>query len=155
MIDDVSLNLVDNKRKKKRKRKANDTDKPRATPAGGFPLLSFSSEMLMSVMDHLDVQDIACLALSCKFLAALATHHNALTVKASHAIFSHVQGPIFEEWYRKNSDFFNRLKFGWIPRNGPGALGRCKRCSKFRPMSADFWIVSLFPPQSYNYSQHI
>ena len=148
MINDVSHYI---KKPKKKKRKGKD----RATPSKGFPLLNLNPEMLMNIMDHLPVTDNACLALSCKFLASIASHHKALTIKASEAILGHIHDPTLEAWYDQVSNFFYLLKIGWIPRTGPRALGYCKRCSKFRPRTAVFWIVSSSLPTMLQHSQHL
>ena len=140
MIKGASCSIESSQPSKKEK-----TTKKVAKPSlKGFPLTSLDNEIIMNLMDHLSITDNACLALTCKFLAAIATKHNSLTIKASTAVWSHLRDPSLQAWHLEVSEFFKRLHKGWIPRTGPGSLRLCHRCSKFRPNNQDYWMVSPF-----------
>jgi hypothetical protein len=146
MIDKFTLNLQDTSThtSQRRRKPTYRNGLPKNTLAKNFPLLNLYPEILMMVMDRLPVQDIACMALSCKRFAHIATHTNRLTVNVNTALLGHVGNAAVRKWSDANSEFFDRLLHGWVPLVGPSAVGRCKRCSKFRSKRASFWVVSYF-----------
>jgi hypothetical protein len=61
-------------------------------------------------------------------------------------------------WSVANSEFFNRLYYGWVPRTDPDVVARCKRCSNFLSKSVQECNVlgrkSIIPCSVDEYSQH-
>ena len=142
MIRATSYCIVGAQRAAEPAKKRKTTKKVAPPSHEGFRLTDCNNEVLMNIMDQLSITDNACLALTCKFLAAVVTRHNQFAIKASTAVCSHIRDPTLPAWHLEVTEFFKRLQKGWVPRTGPDSLRLCLRCSKFRPRTDEYWMVS-------------